>query len=141
MRIIQLLTSINLILGVSKVLAKEISPFNVRVLNVSLGAFNTNFADAMQIAETPMDSDYEGSNCQMITNSLHSGAFVLDGDVSKAVKAIYEVVVGEGVGKGREAETVLPLGRDAARTIEGVVSNWTHAMEIFGDVCNNVYVE
>jgi hypothetical protein len=72
---------------------------------------------------------------------LGGGEFRGDGDKDKAVRAVYEVVVGEGVGAGREGERLLPLGRDLAARIKTVQEYYAHAVEVFGDVCNNVYQE
>jgi len=35
------------------------------------------------------------------------------------MKAVYEIVVGEGVGKGRGGEILLPLGDDMVSRVEG----------------------
>ena len=123
----------------SKVLAKEVAEFNVRVLIVSIGGFNTNFANAVTVGQNPMPDDYKGSVVDKTLNIMGSGRFEPDGDKEKAVKAIYEVVVGEGVGAGREGERFLPLGRDLAARVKQVQDWHTHSMEVFGDICNNVY--
>ncbi len=88
-----------------------------------------------------MDPDYRGSVTEQMVNVLTTGQFTPDGDKDKAMRAVCDVVVGEGVGKGHEAEIVLPLGRDIARRIKEIADKWTHTMEVFGDVCNNVYLE
>ena len=128
-------------LGLSKVLAKEVAPFGVRVLTVSLGAFNTNMGRAAAVGRIPMPADYKGSVAAQITRAIKDGSQGPDGDKEKAVKAIYEVVMGEGVGKGREGETFLPLGRDLAERVKLVRDGYAHSMEVFGEVCNNVYVD
>jgi hypothetical protein len=111
----------------------------VRVLTIQLGGFNTNMGNVARKGEQPLPEDYKGSRCDQLTQMLLAGKFDPDGDQEKAMKAVYEVVMGEGVGKGREAETMLPLGRDLAKRIEHVRERYTHALEVFGDVCNNVY--
>ncbi|KAH8882510.1 NAD(P)-binding protein [Thozetella sp. PMI_491] len=127
--------------GVTKVFAKEVADFNVRALYVTLGGFNTNMPNALVMGSIPLDADYENTMVGMMTRGLGSGNFKPDGDKQKAAKAIYEVVVGEGVGKGREAERVLPLGRDVAARIKSIAEQWQNTMEAFGEVCNNVYAE
>ncbi|KAI0108434.1 hypothetical protein F4814DRAFT_427928, partial [Daldinia grandis] len=62
--------------GISKVLANEVAPLGIRTLTVTLGTFNSNLA---------------------------RGKLQPNGDKDKAMKAFYEVVVGECVGKGCEA--------------------------------------
>lgn len=124
----------------SKVLAKEVSEFNVRVLIVSLGAFNTNMVNAVTTSKNPMPDDYRGSLTDKTIGAMDTGNFHPDGDKEKAVKAIYEVVVGEGVGAGQEAERFLPLGRDLAARVNQVQDQYSHSMEVFGYICNNVYI-
>jgi len=123
----------------SKVLAKEVAEFNVRVLIVSLGAFNTNMGNALTVGKNPMPEDYKDSVADKTIELLTSGKSEPDGDKEKAVKAIYDVVMGEGVGAGREGERSLPLGRDIAARVKQVQDQFAHSMEVFGDVCNNVH--
>jgi NAD(P)-dependent dehydrogenase (short-subunit alcohol dehydrogenase family) len=127
--------------GMSKVLAKEVAPFNVRVLTVSLGTFNTNMIHAVTLGKNPMPEDYKGSVAETMMVVLSSGKFNPDSDKEKAMKAVYEVVVGEGVGAGREGEKFLPLGRDLAARVKQVQDQFAHSMEVFGDICNNVYID
>ena len=125
----------------AKVLAKEVAPFNVRVLTVSLGMFNTNMLNVIATSENPLPDDYKGSVADQLTQQLASGNLSPDGDKDKAMKAVYEVVMGEGVGKGHESERFLPLGRDLAARIQLIQDQLAHSMEVFGDVCNNVYID
>lgn len=127
--------------GLTKVLHKEVAAFNVRALYVSMGTFNTNMGNAAAVQKAPLDDDYRGSVAEKLTMLVTGGAFAGDGDVGKAVKAIYEVAAAEGIGAGREGEVCLPLGRDLAVRVKEVVDKWNHTMEVFGDVCNDVYVE
>lgn len=129
----------NYVQGLSRVMAKEVAPFNIRVLTVQLGTFNTNMGNAAVFAKKPLPEDYKGSVTEQMIQVIASGKFQGDGDKDKAMKAVYEVVVGEGVGAGREAERLLPLGRDLAARIKTVQDYYAHAMEVFGDICNNVY--
>ncbi|AEO60336.1 hypothetical protein MYCTH_2309487 [Thermothelomyces thermophilus ATCC 42464] len=125
--------------GLSRVMAKEVAPFNIRVLTVQLGTFNTNMGNATILGKNPLPEDYKGSIADQMMQFMASGKFQGNGDKDKAVKAVYEVVVGEGVGAGREAERLLPLGRDLAARIKTVQDYYAHAIEVFGDICNNVY--
>ncbi|OBT87206.1 hypothetical protein VE02_04856, partial [Pseudogymnoascus sp. 03VT05] len=123
--------------SVSKVLAKEVSEFNIRVLIVSLGAFNTNMVNAVTTSKNPMPEDYKGTIVEKTVDAMGSGSFKPDGNKEKAVKAIYEVVMGEGVGAGHEEERFLPLGRDLAARVKQVQDQYSHSMKVFGDICNN----
>ena len=70
-----------------------------------------------------------------------NGNFKPDGDQEKAIEAVYEVIVSVGVGAGREAERMVPLGRDLAANLKHVQDGYAHAMEVFGEVCNSTYKE
>ncbi|KAI1488477.1 hypothetical protein F5X96DRAFT_645348 [Biscogniauxia mediterranea] len=127
--------------GMTKTLHREMKEFNVRVLLVPLGTFNTPMITAVRKVSKPLDPDYQGTITQKNMDILDSGNFAAPGDHRKAVKVICDVVMGEGVGKGRESEMMLPLGVDmAVRAIE-VRDRIDHMMEVFGDICNNVNVE
>lgn len=127
--------------GLSRVMAKEVAPFNIRVLTVQLGTFNTNMGNATILGKNPLPDDYKGSVADQMMQFMASGKFQGDGDKDRAIKAVYEVVVGEGIGAGHESERLLPLGRDMAARIKTVQDYYAHAVETFGDVCNNVYRE
>ncbi|KAJ5693075.1 Short-chain dehydrogenase/reductase SDR [Penicillium macrosclerotiorum] len=125
----------------SRVLAKEVTPFNVRLLTVWLGTFRTNFGNASQFSEGPLPDDYRGSVAENMMDAIKSGKFVGDGDTEKAAKAILEVVLGQGAGTSLEAERFLPLGRDMLTRVGLVRDQCGHALEVFGDICGNVYAE
>lgn len=125
----------------SKVLAKEIAPYGIRTLTATLGTFNTNFGNATHIGKNPLPDDYKGSAAEQMIQYMSGGKFQANGDKDKAMKALYEVVVGEGVGKGHEAERLLPLGQDMTLRIKGVQDYLGHALEVFGEVCDNVALD
>ncbi|KAI3176974.1 hypothetical protein DTO027I6_1880 [Penicillium roqueforti] len=127
--------------GLCKALAKEVAPFNVRVLTVWLGAFNTQFGAGCRSPAEPLPVDYVGSVVAQTLDVLQTGNFVPDGDTDKAVRAMYEVIVGEGVGLGRESEWFLPLGRDMIPRLELARDRLVHTLDVFGDIARNVYVE
>ncbi|KAI2727661.1 hypothetical protein CBS147354_3334 [Penicillium roqueforti] len=127
--------------GLCKALAKEVAPFNVRVLTVWLGAFNTQFGAGCRSPAEPLPVDYVGSVVAQTLDVLQTGNFVPDGDTDKAVRAMYEVIVGEGVGVGRESEWFLPLGRDMIPRLELARDRLVHTLDVFGDIARNVYVE
>ncbi|KAH0429606.1 short chain oxidoreductase [Colletotrichum camelliae] len=130
--------------GVSKVLAKEMAPFGVRVLTVALGSFDTNMGPSVKLASRPTPADYEGSALEKVYQVMAASApdgFPADGDHLKASQVIYEVITGTGIGEGKEGERMLPLGRDMAKRVDDVVVGHQRTMEVFRDVCDNVYLE
>lgn len=96
---------------------------------------------AATMGRTPLPDDYRGSGAEQMMELLAGGKMVLAGDKEKAMKAVYEVVVGEGVGVGRAAERLLPLGSDITVRIKVVQDYLAHALEVFGDVTNNVNLD
>jgi hypothetical protein len=129
--------------GLTKVLAKELAQFNIRVLTVVLGTFNTNFGQAIDFSKKFLLEDYKGSGADRMIQFLSSGKLKPkpNGDKNKAMKAFYDVAVGEGAGVGREAERFLPLGTDMATRVKMVQDYLAHATDVFGDVTNSVGIE
>lgn len=120
---------------------KEVAAFNIRILTVVPGTFNTNFNNAGFVGKAPLPEDYKGTMVEKMIQIISSGKLVPNGDKDKAMKALYEVVVGEGVGAGHEAERLLPLGSDMTPRLKGTAEYLLHALEVFGDVTNNVNVD
>jgi NAD(P)-dependent dehydrogenase (short-subunit alcohol dehydrogenase family) len=130
-----------LLTAITKVLHKELADFNVNVLMVILGTFNTSMVESVQKVSKPVHPDYQATTTQQYLDALASGKFVAKGDHLKAARAIYEVVVGEGAGAGHQKEMILPLGTDIVPRLEEAKERYDHAMEVFGHVCNNVSID
>lgn len=110
--------------GASEALAAEVSPFNIRVLIVSPGWFQSNFASASTKPEMGMPEEYRGSVVgEMMDNMKKMAEMKAPGDVEKGVQAIFDVVMGEGMGEGMEGFLRLPLGRDGAKRWEVKIAN------------------
>ncbi|RHZ53127.1 hypothetical protein CDV55_101141 [Aspergillus turcosus] len=115
--------------ALTKILAKEVAPFNIRTLTVILGTFNTNMPNSVVLGKTPLPEDYKGTFTEQVQGLLVSGKIKPNGDKDKAMKALYQVVAGEGVGEGHEAEKLLPLGSDMTPRLKGVQDYLGHALE------------
>ncbi|CAN8101601.1 unnamed protein product [Discula destructiva] len=127
--------------GLTKVLAKEVAEFNIRTLTALLGGFNTSMASAARTGKEPLAEDYKGTLVDRTLQFMSAGQFSGDGDPVKAAKVIFEVVVGQGIGKGRETELFLPLGREMEARVKLVRDRLDHCWDTFGSVATNVYVE
>jgi hypothetical protein len=127
--------------ALTKVLAKEVAPFNIRTLTVVLGTFNTNMSNSVVLGETPLPSDYKGTFTEQVQQLLVGGKIKPNGDKDKAMQAVFEVVVGVGVGEGHQAEKLLPLGSDMTPRLKGAQEYLGHALDIFGPVTNSVDVD
>lgn len=124
--------------AVSKTLAQEVAEFGVRVLLVYMGAFNTPMAQSVPPVAQPLDADYADTAVERTVRVFAEGSLQPMGDHQKAVKAIYDVAMGQGVGRGLEKETQMVLGRDCAVRVGEVRDDLDHMMTVFDDVCNNV---
>lgn len=122
-------------------LAKEVAPFNIRTLTVILGTFNTNMPKSVVLGKMALPDDYKGTFTEQVQQLLIAGKIKPNGDKDKAMKAVYEVIVGEGVGKGNEGEKLLPLGSDMTLRLKGVQEYLGHALEVYGAVTNGVDVD
>lgn len=95
----------------------------------------------VNLVEKPLDPDYHGTTLSTYYEIFKSGTLQVKGDHKKAVKAIYEVAVGEGLGVGKEREVQMVLGKDCAVRVGEIQAGLEHMMEVFGDVCNNVDID
>ncbi|KUI70359.1 Fatty acyl-CoA reductase [Cytospora mali] len=127
--------------GVAKTMAREVSEFNIRTLIVFLGGFNTPMGTSVVSGKDPVAEDYKGTRVDETLEFMKGGEFVPDGDTLKAVEAIYEVAMGEGIGAGTVGELFLPLGREMEDRVRLVRDRLDHCWEVFGDVATNVYLE
>ena len=112
--------------------------FNIRTLTVVLGTFNTGFLGTSTLGKTPLADDYKGTMAEKVLQLVSTGNLKPNGDRDKAMKALYEVIAGEGVGKGHEQERLLLLGSDMTPRAKGVQEALGHALDVFGTVTNGV---
>jgi hypothetical protein len=89
----------------------------------------------------PLPEDYHGTMSENMIKWLKSGSVPINGDKDKAMKALYDVVVGEGIGKGKESEPLLLLGSDMLPRAKLVQDMLAHSLEVFGEVTGNVNVD
>lgn len=125
--------------GLLRVMTKELVPYNVRTLNVHLGGFDTNFSAGLTITKTPFPDDYRGSMTEKVLTNVNN--YQPDGDHRKATQILYEMVMGEGRGHGKERETVMVLGRDMWRSQQDIFGRTKHMMDTFDEMCNSVHLE
>ena len=81
---------------------------------------NANGVNAVVLGKNSMPGDYSRSVAEHTTRSLSSGKHSPNGDKGNAMKALYEVVFGNGGGAGREVKRSLPLGTDMAARVNPV---------------------
>ncbi|PYH90730.1 putative short-chain oxidoreductase [Aspergillus ellipticus CBS 707.79] len=125
----------------TRILAKEVAPFNIRTLTVVLGTFNTNMLPSVVLGKAALPDDYAGTFVEQVQGLLTTNKIQPNGDKDKAMQAVYQVVAGEGVGEGHQAEKLLPLGSDMTPRLKGSQDYLGHALEVFGSVTNSVDVD
>ncbi|CAH0026953.1 unnamed protein product [Clonostachys rhizophaga] len=123
------------------VMGKELALFDIRTLTIHLGAFDTSFAsNSVRTTSKPLPSDYNGTTVDKVVGSVKQ-KFTPDGDHKKATQVMYEMIVGEGYGKGKESERVMLLGRDMWASQQAAADKVLHKMNTFEAICNNVYLD
>ncbi|KAK7222365.1 hypothetical protein V2G26_010368 [Clonostachys chloroleuca] len=123
------------------VMGKELALFDIRTLTIHLGAFDTPFAsNSVRTTSKPLPSDYNGTIVDKVVGSVKQ-KFTPDGDHKKATQVMYEMIVGEGYGKGKESERVMLLGRDMWASQQAAADKVLHKMNTFEAICNNVYLD
>ncbi|PGG99841.1 hypothetical protein AJ79_08393 [Helicocarpus griseus UAMH5409] len=98
--------------GISEALARDLAPFNVRVLLVEPGAFRTGFASAILAPASGTCKAYQGTPLAQVQDYLREINGKQPGDPIKAAARIIEVVTGTGMGAGKTELLRLPLGPD-----------------------------
>ncbi|KAJ5311883.1 hypothetical protein N7508_002713 [Penicillium antarcticum] len=126
--------------ALTKILAKEVTPFNIRTLTVILGTFNTNIPNSVVSCETPPLEDYKGTLTKLVQVLLVSGNIKPKSDKDKAVQAVFQVVADEGIGEGKQIEKLLPLGSGMTPHLKGVLDYLGNAVDVSGSVTNSVDV-
>ena len=88
-----------------------------------------------------LPEDYVGTMSDNMVKYIKSGKVPINGDKDKAMQAVFELVTATGFGTGKEEEKVLPLGTDMSARVKGQVDAYQHALDVFGDVTNNVNID
>lgn len=129
---------LTLYVALTRVLSKEVSPFNIRTLTVILGTFNTNFGSGESQSKAPVPDDYNGTMTAKIMQAIASGSLKPNGDKEKAMQAVYEVVVGERRGEGTQLEPLLVLGHDMVARVEVAKTHLERGVTAFGSLAESV---
>ncbi|KAJ6030917.1 Short-chain dehydrogenase/reductase SDR [Penicillium canescens] len=94
--------------GMSESLARELAPFNIRVLLVEPGSLRTNFWTAY---------------VEPAAGTFKSNKGVQPGDAVKCAQRVLEVVDGTGMGAGKGDLFRLPLGSDCYDRFQNKIKN------------------
>ena len=111
--------------------------FNVRVLSVNPATFDTGMVGALKYQEAALDKDYEDKAVGKMLAGMKANAIPPKGDTAKGVRAIYDVVMGQGPGEGHLAENTLPLGGASYQFMAADIDRKKQTLDVFGDLCNS----
>jgi hypothetical protein len=77
-----------------------------------------------------------------IMGLIHEGSLKPNGDKDKAMRAVYEVVLGEGkAGSGNEAQLFVPLGGDMVARVGALRGYLQQGLDAFEDTAKSVGLE
>ncbi|EPQ51261.1 NAD P-binding protein [Gloeophyllum trabeum ATCC 11539] len=125
------------VLAIGETLSVELASFNIRVLIVEPGAFRTEgiFAQPFFLENQIPDYDELRASSQAFYNSING---TQKGDPTKAMRAVVDVVRGEGRATGKAWPLYLPLGIAAEKTIREKCERMTGVLEEWKDVIRDV---
>lgn len=85
------------------------APLNIRTLTVFPSIFITNVINAVVLGRNSTPGAFSRFVAEQTMHSLSNGKPVPNGDMDKAMKALYQVESGESAGAGREVEQFLAI--------------------------------
>ncbi|KAL4063820.1 hypothetical protein J3A83DRAFT_4361908 [Scleroderma citrinum] len=123
--------------ALGETLALEVAPFNIRVLIVEPGSFRTEKVYRHPFDEANPIDDYDEDR-KRISSTWRSIAGKEPGDPTKAMKAVVDVVRGEGYAAGKAWPLYLVLGRDADRDIRDKCAKMIRHLDEWNEVVQGV---
>lgn len=109
----------------------------MRILSVNPSTFDTGMVDALKYQEAPLDPDYADKPVGKMLAGMKANAIPPKGDLDKGVRAIYDVVMGQGPGEGHLAEDTLPLGAATHQFMTAKIDRMQQTLDVFGDLCKS----
>lgn len=88
-----------------------------------------------------MPEDYKGTMPDKVMQAISTGALKPNGDKDKAMRAVYEVVIGEGAGKGHEDELFLPMGSDMVTRVGLATDFMQRGLDAFRETADSVNID
>ncbi|BCS28054.1 uncharacterized protein APUU_61102S [Aspergillus puulaauensis] len=123
--------------AISEGLAQEAAQFNVRIQLVEPGAFRTNFLGKDNIQYAPLSDPYTTGVCADMLRVLGEMDGNQAGDPVVAAERIWEVVMGEGMARGKGLGLRLPLGSDCIKTVREKMEKVGADLDRFGDIARS----
>ncbi|KAK8034066.1 Short-chain dehydrogenase SDR [Apiospora rasikravindrae] len=125
--------------AVMKTFALEVKDFNVRMLQVNPGTFDTGMVNQIQFQAAGVDAHYANTAVGKMLTHMKTGTPDLKGDVQKGVQAMYDVIMGVGpAGEGHLNEPLLPLGIGPAHFLAAQEKQAQRTLKAFGELSRSV---
>lgn len=125
----------------SESLAGELEPFGIRVLIVEPGIFRTKFLSSFTTPAAGVRNDYIGTPVDKTIQSFKEHKGVQTGDPAKAGLRIFEVVMGTGMGEGKEGLRRLILGPDCYAVMKMKTENLGENLEGMREIAHSTDFE
>ncbi|CAD6448206.1 838776e8-a29c-4e5a-bd07-7419bc6bf1dd-CDS [Sclerotinia trifoliorum] len=121
--------------GMSEGLAKEVAPFEIRVLIVQPGAFTTNMMDAVHMTEKPLSDVYKNTQVGEFVGAFGENAtFAAPNDVEKGCQAIFKVITSTGRGANKVNYIRMPLSKGCAQRTREHIKVLQEGHDVFRDI-------
>ena len=120
--------------GASEALAAEVASFGIRVVVLEPGNFRTDLIKkALVLDEAPMSEHYRdsrvGATRAFAQALVEKEDDMVAGDPVKLGDRVVEIVDGVGMGEGLGGVLRIPMGSDAAQTLEGKIRKMQEEFE------------
>lgn len=109
--------------------------FNIRILSVNPATFDTGMTGALKFQAAPLAKDYEDKPVGKMLAGMQANAIPPKGDTAKGVRAIYDVVMGQGAGAGHLDQDTLPLGGATHQFMTAKIGRMQQTLDVFGELC------
>ena len=124
-------------LAIAETMAVELEPLGIRVLIVEPGAFRTEGIYRRGFDESNLIPDYDDHR-EQAKEVYKAPAGNQRGDPVKAMKALVEVVCGEGRAQGKAWPLYLVLGKDAERDVRNKCARIIRHLDEWSDTVRDV---
>ncbi|KAF8552785.1 NAD(P)-binding protein [Imleria badia] len=126
--------------AIAETMAVELEPLGIRVLIVEPGAFRTEGIYRKDFDDSNLIPDYDDQR-EQAKKAYRAPAGNQPGDPVKAMKALVEVVCGEGRAHGKAWPLYLVLGKDAERDVRNKCARIIRHLDEWSDTVRDVELD